>query len=101
MIPAFGPMPRAAFLRCCRAKRWQTRVRRIRKIAGAIPLALVLPFTWGIVRIEGQDQDAHATLFEMCPPGEAHTWHGEALLVEQRYANDLVEALRGRGVFVP
>ncbi len=104
--PTFGPITRGQSNRCGRAKKTETVVRRLRKFSKTLPLAVVGPWTMGIVIIYTYDDEARSTLEEMCPPGSPdHTWadgaHGRGLLVEDRYSNDIVEGLREQGVFVP
>jgi hypothetical protein len=104
--PVFGPITATQSARAGNAKKTETVIRRLRKFSGKLPLAVVGPWTMGVVIIYTYDDDATATLERMCPPDSPdHTWadgaHGRGLLVESRYANDIVEGLREQGVFVP
>lgn len=72
------------------------------------PLVLAAPFTQGIDKLIPVGKMARGLLEKMCPPSsDAHSWTSRGsfgmwgLLVERRYANDLVAAIRRRGAVVP
>jgi len=97
-------MPRDKWSRISRCKRTETVVRRLRKIVGDKPIALVTPFTIGVIAIEPQDHRSLTIVEDTFPDGSEHSWRhlpAPALLVEQRYANDIVAFLREKGVYVP